>query len=233
MNYERTAILLFSRTAKAEAGHKRFSNNQGLKFNIAVANKLISHSLSVARKSGLPFFTSFSNNQSGNNFGERLSNAAQDIFDKGFQSLIIIGNDCPQLESTQLIQTKHLLSSRPLVLGPTIDGGVYLIGIQREAFNKNIFTQLYWESDQLQHSWNSYAERHSHQVVWLDGHFDIDRGRDFEMLLPKLNRNSRLLRAFLSFMATIRTISVKEIKILDSISVKSSVVLRGPPKLAH
>ena len=79
-----TAILIFTRTASAEAAAKPLAGRGGRNANQQIVNALIQHTRREAEKAGLPVFTCFHTEQVGDHFGERLTHAMQTVFDKGF-----------------------------------------------------------------------------------------------------------------------------------------------------
>jgi len=177
-----TAILLFSRTAQEEARAKTFSHSTNQKGNIAIAHRLIRHCESVARQTKLPFFPFFSKNQKGTSFGERLAHAMEEVFDKGFQKVIVIGNDCPALSAKTLSKVFHQLKNEKLILGPAADGGVYLIGMDKAVFQREKFIVLPWEKSSIQSAFEKYTETNK----WLRQLSDIDNAAEFSSFLNSL-----------------------------------------------
>lgn len=192
-----TAILLFSRTASEEARVKTFSHSANQKGNTAIANRLIQHCESVARQTKLPFFPFFSQNQNGESFGERLANAMEEVFDKGFQKVIVIGNDCPSLSANTLSKVFHRLENEKLILGPATDGGIYLIGMDRQVYQRERFIHLSWEKCCLQSSFEKFAEH----IFWLGQLNDIDTAADLRSFLNELPAYSVLRKEFESILA--------------------------------
>ncbi len=66
--------------------------------------------------------------QIGNDLGERMVNALEKKFDEGFGKLIFVGTDSPLLSAQQIAEAVEELSRYEVVIGPTLDGGYYLIG---------------------------------------------------------------------------------------------------------
>lgn len=139
------AILIFSRTAKAEAAEKNLLYRDSKKK--ALASLMINRTKQVAKASGLPTFFYSEHLQIGNNFGERFTNAIESIFDKGFETVIALGNDCLAVSKNDILQAAELLETTPSVLGPSTDGGVYLLGIQKQAFQKQAFLNIDWQTE--------------------------------------------------------------------------------------
>jgi rSAM/selenodomain-associated transferase 1 len=84
--------------------------------------------------------------QHGDDLGERMSNAFDEAFENNHK-VVIIGSDCPQM-STAMIQTAFdALSNNPIVVGPTFDGGYYLLGMSR--FFPELFQNIEWSTDSV------------------------------------------------------------------------------------
>ena len=139
------AILIFSRTAKAEASEKRLLYRDSKKK--ALASLMINRTKQVAKASGLPTFFYSENLQIGSTFGERFTNAIESIFNKGFEKVIALGNDCLSVSKNDILKAAQLLETTPSVLGPSTDGGVYLLGIQKQAFQKEAFLNIDWQTE--------------------------------------------------------------------------------------
>ncbi len=190
MKRQSTAILLFSRTAVEEQSAKTFSYSLGKKGNQKIAECLIQNSLAVARKTKLPIFTSFSYDQIGDSFGLRLANAIELIFSKGFEKVITIGNDCPNLTSSNLLEVCKNLQHKDLILGPTNNGGVFLIGMNVTSFHKGRFSKLSWESEDLQEDFRKYAEYNLISSLWLKNLDDINCPIGLKNILDKIFQES-------------------------------------------
>lgn len=60
---------------------------------------------------------------------------------------VIIGSDCPQISSDLIFQAFKSLSVHDLVIGPTFDGGYYLLGMK--SLYNNLFSNIKWSTDQV------------------------------------------------------------------------------------
>lgn len=172
---KQTAILLFSRTPQEEVNAKELT----FRHSRAAVHLLLQHSLRQARKTKLPLYTCYSAQQRGNCFGERLANALEEVFAKGHKEVLVIGNDSPGLNARLLLKAKETLRSKQLVLGPATDGGVYLIGINANIYQRNKFLSLAWETPFLQNSWQTYAKQIKTSPASLSKLDDIDTVKDF------------------------------------------------------
>ncbi len=139
-----TALLLFSRSARAEAaGKKIFLSSRK---NKKATAKLVDNAFKLAAESGLPWYVSDETSQQGNDFGENLVAAIARIFNKGYKKVIVIGNDCPALTQTKLQNAINELQQHDWVLGPTSKGGVYLMGLSVDSFNETDLKKVSWQS---------------------------------------------------------------------------------------
>lgn len=193
MNSKKSAILIFSRNASQEAATKTFSSKVGKKGNKRIAELLIQKSINTANRTGIAVFTSFSHQQVGNTFGEKLANAFESVFDQGYQNVIAIGNDCPYLTSDLLLQAQILLEKNSYVLGPSNDGGLYLLGIKKDCFHKNAFIDLAWETKELTKSFKKLCQAQRKTFFQLHQCDDIDFENDLSEFL-KSNSCSSIFR---------------------------------------
>ena len=82
--------------------------------------------------------------QRGGSFAERLSGAFADAAACGYTEILAVPTDVPGLGSAQLAAAFRRLSTAPMVLGPSPDGGVYLIGCRR--FAPHLFAGVRWQT---------------------------------------------------------------------------------------
>ncbi|MFZ1518691.1 MAG: TIGR04282 family arsenosugar biosynthesis glycosyltransferase [Ignavibacteriaceae bacterium] len=77
--------------------------------------------------------------QQGKDLGNRMKNAFEKVFSTGAQKVIIIGTDIPDLSQEVIVKAFNLLDSNDVVIGPSKDGGYYLLGM------KKIYPELFEE----------------------------------------------------------------------------------------
>lgn len=80
--------------------------------------------------------------QAGGSFSERLINASNTIFSGGAKRMIIVAPDSPMLQPLILQASFELLKKNQAVVGPTFDGGYYLIG--SDAYYPSMFDGIDW-----------------------------------------------------------------------------------------
>jgi rSAM/selenodomain-associated transferase 1 len=83
--------------------------------------------------------------QEGNSLGERMSNAFSHAFSLGAPKAVIVGTDCPQITTETILKAFEKLDTSEVVIGPTYDGGYYLLGFSR--FIPQVFHDIDWSTD--------------------------------------------------------------------------------------
>ncbi len=224
-----TALLIFSRTASQEAELKTFDCNAGQSANRVIVQRLIRHTVATARRTRLSVFVHYDTRRSSGTFGTHLADALESVFEKGYTSIVAIGNDCPELSAPMLLEAHARLAKQKLVLGPAFDGGLYLIGIQKSAYHRPSFVNLPWETPQLQTAWKEYPAAEPAEMDWLEPLSDVDHAADFKTLLARLPRWNRLRTQFRSILASFAvTANSFSRNVLPLIQI-SLAPLRGPP----
>ena len=225
-----TAILFFTRSASLEARHKTLvSRSQS--YNQELISCLIHHSSSIAKASKLPVYTIDSAQQVGNSFGERLANAIEQVYSKGYEKVICIGNDCPELTTSQIEQSAKVLEKESTVLGPSTDGGVYLLGIDQSAYCRDSFLKISWQSTQVFTDLLDYIKEISNSTPFiLSSKTDIDSWKDLKKLLPELKRSLKKIYDFIRFILH-QKISFKPLNFIPKNNlIFQNLSFRAPPQ---
>jgi len=89
---------------------------------------------------------------------------------------IIVGTDCPALETTLVAIAFDSLSTSDVVIGPARDGGYYLIGLKRPI--ARLFMSIPWGGDQVFVTTCDIAQRLDLAVARLECLADVDRPED-------------------------------------------------------
>lgn len=85
--------------------------------------------------------------QMGNDLGQRMGNALAAVFDQGAQKAIIVGTDIPDINARHLLEAMDLLDQKQVVIGPSLDGGYWLIGFQQDGFCPDLFYPIDWGTE--------------------------------------------------------------------------------------
>lgn len=75
-------------------------------------------------------------------FGDRLVRAFEWGFEQDYRNICVIGGDCYELESKILADAFLRLSEHDIVIGPSLDGGYYLIGMK--GSHPFLFRNKHW-----------------------------------------------------------------------------------------
>jgi uncharacterized protein len=79
--------------------------------------------------------------------GERLIHAGEGAFARGAEAAFFIGGDCPGLDRAMLQRATAALEADSAVLGPTVDGGYYLLGLS--TFQSAVFQDIDWGTEHV------------------------------------------------------------------------------------
>ncbi len=80
--------------------------------------------------------------QIGADIGARMKNAIKEALELGYDKVVLIGTDIPEIRAESVNDAFSKLDSSDIVLGPTEDGGYYLIGmslVHPEAFEVKVY----------------------------------------------------------------------------------------------
>ena len=172
-----TAILVFANSAKEDLANKHIAKGEQL-FDV-----LTQTTLKKAKNTGLPVFHFSDKDQVGATFGERFTNAIANVFERGFSNIITIGNDTPHLKTQHLRHTAQQLAMGKTVIGPSNDGGFYLLGLQKSNFQVAEFQNLPWQRFSLYHQISLWLQEESSELIKLPVLKDLDNERDLESIL--------------------------------------------------
>lgn len=153
--------------------------------NRQVAEELYRCTWTAVDESDLPVREITDSQQRGNGFGTRLANAFADVFAEGFEHVIAVGSDCPQLGEVEWSRVDDHLREGGSVVGPTPrEEGAYLIGMTRSQFDRQKFAALPWKSDSLFSALvEQLEESHGQHPVVLDVRDDINGHEELVRLL--------------------------------------------------
>ena len=116
--------------------------------------------------------------QQGEDLGQRMSTAFEKLF-KNHQSVVLIGCDLPDLTSALIAKAFDALQNNDLVIGPSCDGGYYLIGLNEHA--PELFEEISWSTEKVLKQTLERAEQLSLKVHLLDQLRDIDTLEDLHL----------------------------------------------------
>ncbi len=115
--------------------------------------------------------------QQGNTLGERMHNAFVEVFSKGYTAVQIIGSDCATLTGAIIQQGFSSLEKNDMVIGPSTDGGYYLLGMQKPI--AQVFTNKLWSTDTVLQQTITDIQQLSLSYSLLPALTDIDTEADW------------------------------------------------------
>jgi len=124
--------------------------------------------------------------QRGDKFGERLYFAVEDLFRCGFETVCLIDSDSPTVPAENLAEAVELLSTHEdrVVLGPSDDGGYYLIGVKNP--HRRLFEQIDWSTERVLNQTIQRAMELELEVKLLPSGYDVDDGASLRRLCNEL-----------------------------------------------
>ena len=221
------ALLIFAKSTLLETNSKKIVVSD--KENASIWNILNAKTLKIAQKSKLPYFIANESVQVGNSFGARISNSILNIFDKGFEKVIVIGNDCPELSAFHIKSVSEKLEKNDFVFGPDFKGGAYLLGISKNEFNVDDFEDFKWQSSSLFKDITSFYKQK--KIAFLPFLNDVNDFFSFKKSVHNLKFTSNLknqLLAFLTFINQSFDLVICKIVFFKFLFLK----YRGPPAVS-
>jgi rSAM/selenodomain-associated transferase 1 len=121
--------------------------------------------------------------QEGADLGEKMLNAFKARFDEGYEQVVIIGSDSPSLP-VATIETA-LNSDKDLTIGPSTDGGYYLIGMRQKPVD--VFSGgMDWGSEKVLQQTLERVKKCGSSLELLSPWYDVDREEDLKFLKTHL-----------------------------------------------
>ncbi len=126
--------------------------------------------------------------QEGKDLGERMCHALDYSANLNYNKSILIGSDIPDLDAGFISDALDLLEDADCVLGPTIDGGYYLIGMKK--CYPELFTNIEWSTEKVLDQTLRQAKTSNIELKMLQALDDIDTYDDLQNLFARLNKSN-------------------------------------------
>ncbi len=127
--------------------------------------------------------------QKGIDLGERLITAARWACDQNYTKFLFVGSDSPTLPIQYVKLALNLLESRDVVIGPSVDGGYYLIGFSKHRASlliPTIFEEITWSTDVVFRQTLGKIESVKAQLGLLPPWYDVDTLAELQLLRDHL-----------------------------------------------
>jgi len=126
--------------------------------------------------------------QTGEDLGARMSNAMEHVYKLGYSEVVLIGSDIPDIQPHELIEAFDILKDNDICIGPTFDGGYYLIGMKklhRELFD----SKLKWGKRTVLEGTMDISNNLGLSVGLAVKHMDIDTKEDLYTFKKRIDSN--------------------------------------------
>jgi len=155
-------LIIFIKNPELGKAKTRIAKTTGDERALEIYKELLQHTRTMTTKveaNRYLFYSRFVDTQDGwsgklfdkklqiqGGLGEKMRDAFTRIQQQG-GSMVIIGSDCGELQTEIVEQAFAALQDHDVVLGPTFDGGYYLLGL-KDA-NLDLFSDINWSTEQV------------------------------------------------------------------------------------
>ena len=231
MKTQRQAVLVFANASALDCQRRRWPRAFGRLFETQdLADFQRSDcDVHVFTRPGSHHFQSpcgAQHRQVGSSFAQKLQNAVETLARLGYEKIVIVGSDCPDLNAGDVEQAFRLLQGKRLALGPDHRGGCYLIGlhVQERDCLKNICWQRNTDFEEL------VSRVGAENVGCLSVKIDLD---DFEDLRSLARSQSSFRFEAALLLKSLSRVPEESWYQSKSLAGKQRIFWQLPPPLAH
>ncbi len=192
----RRAVLIFADSIAADLSRRGFPNGASalLRHPAAQLENSVEYDVHLFSRAFLPGDAGGKFHlQRGASFAARLENAIERLSALGYEEIVAIGRDCPDLRPEDIALAFERLTPCKLVLGPDHRGGCYLIGFR--VVDRSLLHGIQWNRNtdcaQLCSRTDEVA------VAFLEVKQDVDTWSDLHLLAQAADACGRLVRFLL------------------------------------
>ncbi len=235
MRENQTAILIFTRLLKDEVREKMLHDSHIAK-TIQLFENLNRKIKTTVSQTNFPAFVISGDQQKGENFQQRYKNSIQSVFDKGFERVICVGNDSPEITPEIFELIEQNLTKKELVFGKTQRGGIYTLGLTRKGFEALDFEHLPWQTNHLAAAFeklsSTFCQKGGYQLPQILAELNTAIDLSNFITFIKMDKVSLLLMENLFGLTRSKQFILTET--LEEYSEYSNTAfsLRGPPVVA-
>lgn len=193
------ALIIFARNPVRGKVKTRLAATMGDDKALSIYQSLLEHTVQITQRISCDRYVFYADgiskndvwsddrylkkNQEGEDLGQRMYHAFDILFKQVYQKIIIIGTDCFELSSSILLDAFTTLDTNEVVIGPSEDGGYYLLGMRQ--FFPFLFEGKVWSTDTVYNSTIQQLELHKISYGILPILNDIDTEDDWKQYLHK------------------------------------------------
>lgn len=187
-------LIIFVKNIRLGKVKTRFAATAGDEAALKLYKKLVGLTASQARKTAAECLVSYSeeveandifnishfekDTQTGGDLGERMGNAFRKSFQQGYNKVVLIGSDCPGITYNLMNRSFDILDDYDCVLGPSVDGGYYLIGMKRLI--PELFENVPWSTGLVLKRTLKTLNRLNYTCELMEELNDIDTAEDLK-----------------------------------------------------
>ena len=192
MNHE-NALIIFTKNLVYGKVKTRLAATIGNDKAFNIYKNLIAHTYSLIqsiRCDKIVYYSSYVEStmvifyareiQQGNDLGEKMKNAFKDVLQKKYSKAIIIGTDCPELNSAIVNNAFEQLNHHDIVIGPAADGGYYLLGMKK--LYTRLFENIEWSTPTVFEKTISICNYFNYSYFILPTLHDVDVEDDLQYM---------------------------------------------------
>lgn len=188
----KNALIIFARNPELGKCKTRLAETIGDDLALDIYKQLLLHTAHVAKNIVADRFVFYSETiqkndiwdeatfrkklQKGADLGVKMANAFLELFQIGYKKIVIIGSDLLDLKPQHITSAFETLNTEEVVLGPSEDGGYYLLGLS--SMNESLFRNKSWSTATLLEETLSELKKNSVQFTTLETLNDIDTFED-------------------------------------------------------
>jgi uncharacterized protein len=188
---ESNILIIFAKNLVHGKVKTRLASSVGVDVAFEVYKELIDHTKTIAKNVNADKIVYYSEQvehtdiwndgflkakQQGVDLGERMKNAFQGMLQLGYTKAVIIGTDCPSLNTQIIHDAFDALDQKNVVIGPAYDGGYYLIGMKDH--HEELFHAVPWSTDTVLKTTIAICDRFNLSYSLLPILYDIDDEKD-------------------------------------------------------
>ena len=125
------------------------------------------------------------------------------------------------------------LENNDIVLGPSKDGGFYLMGLQKSHFNTDTFLKLPWQTSRLQKSVSKLVASQHISLSYLELLSDIDTVSDTKIITNCFRRLSKQIKHILQQYISIEKKIINVLFSTIETPLQKLLLNKGSPILLH
>jgi rSAM/selenodomain-associated transferase 1 len=196
------AIIIFTRNPELGKVKTRLAKSIGDESALNIYKFLLKHTVKITEKLNVDKYIFYSETiqrddiwnpdifrkklQKGEDLGEKMKNAFEEILGMGYEKVLIVGSDIYELQQKNIENAFDALETNQFVIGPAKDGGYYLLGMKQ--LKAEFFENKIWGTNSVLEA--TLKDLNHEKYILLPEMSDVDYYEDiknvaiFQQFLP-------------------------------------------------